>query len=104
MMTDTINLALPFGAGIVLGALFFGGLWWTTRNALVADNPGLWFFGSLLLRNGLVLTGFYFVTSGDWHRALACMFGFIVARLMVLRLTKSLSPRPVAATKVLHES
>ena len=102
-MTDTINLALAFAAGILLGSLFFGTLWWTTRKAVIADNPALWFFFSLLLRNGAVLTGFYFVTGGDWHRALACLFGFIVARLMVLRFTDTLY-HPVAATEVHRES
>ena len=102
-MNDTINLAWALAAGILLGSLFFGGLWWTTRKAVMADNPALWFFSSLLCRNGGVLTGFYFVTSGDWHRALACLVGFIVARLMVLRLIATLHP-PLAATKVHRES
>ena len=103
MISNPLNLAWAFAAGMLLGSLFFGGLWWTTRKAVMADNPALWFFGSLLLRNGGVLTGFYFVTSGDWHRALACMFGFIVARLMVLRFSDTLY-HPVAATEVHRES
>jgi len=28
-MHELIPLALSMGAGLVLGAIFFGGLWWT---------------------------------------------------------------------------
>jgi len=103
-MTDMINLTGAFGAGIFLGALFFGGLWWTTRKGLVADSPVLWFLGSLILRNGITVTGFYFVTHGDWHRALACLCGFFVARLTVLRLTATLLHQPRTENGVQRES
>lgn len=103
-MTSTINLAWALAAGILLGSLFFGGLWWTTRKGVVADNPALWFLGSLILRTSMMASGLYFVTGGDWHRALACMFGFILARLTVVRFTDALLQRPVARSKVRRES
>ena len=73
--------------GATLGALFFGGLWWTVRKGLVSDHPALWFLGSTLLRTGLVLIGFFFVSSGDWRKLLACLLGFFIARIVVTRLT-----------------
>ena len=39
-------------AGLVLGAIFFGGLWWTVRKGLSSQQPALWFLGSMLLRMG----------------------------------------------------
>ena len=49
-MNETLRLALVLVTGVLLGAMFFGGLWWTVRNAVSSQRPALWFFGSLLLR------------------------------------------------------
>ena len=54
--------------------------------------PALWVFVSLLLRMGLTMSGFYWVSGGGWQRLLACLAGFIIARQILVRL----SPPPVA--------
>jgi F1F0 ATPase subunit 2 len=87
-MNETLTLALAALAGGGLGAVFFGGLWWTVRKGVSSPRPALWFLGSGLLRMSIVLTGFYFVSDGQWKRALACLLGFIVARLAVTWLTR----------------
>jgi len=86
-MTETLTLVLAWAAGGALGAMFFGGLWWTVQKTLSSTRPAIWFFGSLLLRMTLALAGFYFVAGGHWQRLLACLLGFVVARLIVTRLT-----------------
>ncbi len=87
-MNDTLALVLAWLAGGALGAFFFGGLWWTVRKSLTSARPALWVFGSLLLRMGVTMTGFYFVTGGDWQRLLSCLVGFVMARQLVTRLTR----------------
>ncbi len=85
------NLSALWGAalfGATLGAFFFGGLWWTVQKGLTSNHPALWFFGSTLLRTGLVLVGFFFISAGDWQKLLACLFGFFIARIVVTRLTR----------------
>ena len=82
-MRELIPLALPLAAGLVLGALFFGGLWWTVIRGLSSRQPALWFFGSLLLRMSITLVGFFLVGRGSWDRWLACLLGFVVARVIV---------------------
>lgn len=86
-MNELLQLALAPLAGLLLGALFFGGLWWTVLKAVSARQPALWFGASLLLRTGVVLAGFYLVSGADWKRLLLCLSGFIVARFIVIRLT-----------------
>lgn len=86
-MSEIVQLALVLLAGILLGAIFFGGLWWTVLKGVSARQPALWFGVSLLLRFGIALAGFYFVAGADWKRLLLCLLGFIVARLIVTRLT-----------------
>ena len=86
-MNDTLPLVLAWVAGGVLGAIFFGGLWWTVRMGTSSTQPALWFLGSLLLRMSIALAGFYFVSGGHWDRLLACLLGFVIARFIVTRLT-----------------
>jgi F1F0 ATPase subunit 2 len=88
-MHDALPLMLAALAGILLGAIFFGGLWWTVRKGLSSKRPALWFFFSLLLRLAIVMAGFYYVGQGDWRRLAACLAGFIIARLLVTRISAS---------------
>ena len=87
-MNETLALALAWVAGVVLGAIFFGGLWWTLRKGIASKQPALWFFCSLMLRMSIVLPGLYFVGRGHWQRLLLCLLGFITARLVVTWLTR----------------
>jgi F1F0 ATPase subunit 2 len=82
-MCEALTLVLSGVAGGMLGVLFFGGLWWTVRKGLSSQRPALWFFGSLLLRMSIVLAGFYLVGRGHWERLVLCLFGFVMARLVV---------------------
>ncbi len=88
-MNETLTLALAWVAGGVLGTIFFGGLWWTVLKGVPSKQPALWLFSSLLLRMGIALAGFYFVSGGHWERLLACLLGFVVARLVVTWMTRS---------------
>lgn len=87
-MNEILGLTFAFLAGILLGAIFFGGLWWTVQKGFSFKRPALLFFGSLLLRTGIVLAGLYFIGRGNWVRLVICLFGFIIARLIVMRFTR----------------
>ena len=103
-MNETCMFVMALAAGIVLGALFFGGLWWTVRKGLLSGKPALWFFGSLMLRMGIALTGFYFVGRGHWERLLVCILGFVIARLIVVRLTRATDTTVCQRQEVSHAS
>ena len=87
-MNETLTLTLAWLAGTILGMIFFGGLWWTIQKAVSSQRPALWFSGSLLMRMSIALAGFYFVARGHWQSLVACLVGFVMARLMVLWLTR----------------
>jgi F1F0 ATPase subunit 2 len=89
MINEMLIGVLAWMMGGLLGAIFFGGLWWTVRKSLSSQRPALWIFGSLMLRIGITMAGFYFVASGHWERLMLCLFGFILARLVVTWLTRS---------------
>jgi F1F0 ATPase subunit 2 len=84
-MSDILALGMALLAGALLGAFFFGGLWWTVQRGVASDLPGLWFLVSLLLRTGIVLGGIYLVSQGHWSRAVTCLFGFLIARTIVMK-------------------
>ena len=88
-MIEPLALALAFLAGVMLGAIFFCGLWVTIRRGVSSERPALWFFSSLLLRMSIALAGFYFVSGGHWERLLLCLLGFVTARFAVTRLTRT---------------
>lgn len=85
-MSEQMMVGFAFVAGLILGALYFLGLWWTVRKGLSSPRAAVWFTGSLLLRVSAALLGFYFVSSGQWQRLVACLFGFVLARVVVTRL------------------
>ncbi|MGV8935069.1 MAG: ATP synthase subunit I [Gallionellaceae bacterium] len=87
-MSNFLSLLLAVLAGLLLGAIFFGGLWWTVRKGMTSAHPALLFFSSMLLRMSIVLLGFYFILGDNWLRLLAGLCGFFVARLFVIRLTR----------------
>ena len=87
-MDEAWGLASALLAGVLLGGFFFCGLWWTVYQGVSAKKVALWFLVSMLLRTCVVMLGFYFVSGGNWKRLLAALLGFIIARLIVMRLTR----------------
>ena len=87
-MNEALALLMAVLAGGLIGAIFFGGLWWTVRRGLSSKQPALWFLGSLVLRTGITLVGFYFVSNQHLERLLLCLFGFVMARLVVTHITR----------------
>ena len=92
-ISEISYIVLAFPGGMLLGTLFFGGLWFTVKKAVTAKIPALWIFGSFILRIGIVLVGFYFIGLGDWKKLIACLIGFIIARFVVIHYTKSIDEK-----------
>jgi hypothetical protein len=72
-MSSLLPLLIVVLAGFVFGTFFFGGLWFTVQR------------------------GLYFISSGDWRRLLACLIGFLVARVVVTRLSRNSKEGPDAS-------
>lgn len=87
-MNESFSILLALVTGVALGGVFFGGLWWTIRKATISPQPALWFFGSLVLRMGVALTGFFLIGRGHWERLVLCLAGFVVGRIIVTLITR----------------
>jgi F1F0 ATPase subunit 2 len=71
-------------AGVILGVLYFGGLWLTVQRLAGARHPALLAAASFLVRvlglSGAVLL----VTDGQIERLIALLVGFFLARQVLL--------------------
>jgi F1F0 ATPase subunit 2 len=86
-LQTTLILVPQMLGGIVLGTLFFVGLWWTVRQSNTAKNPAVLMLGSLIVRMAIVLAGFYWLGANDWKRIMACFIGFFIARFVIIKLS-----------------
>jgi F1F0 ATPase subunit 2 len=80
-MTEPIlMLGVAFLTGLVLGVVFFGGLWLTLQHFTRWRHPGLWVSLSLLLRTVVTVGGLYLVFDDQWQRLLVALAGFLLVR------------------------
>lgn len=103
-MNEVLPLVLALATGLVLGAIFFGGLWWTVQKGMTSDWSALWFCGSWLLRTVLVVTGFLLIARGHWERLLVCLVGFVVARMIVMRQVRAAAKQGELSRETCHAS
>ena len=104
-MNEFIFLVWAFILGLLLGIIFFGGLRITVKKAVTSKMPALWFIGSFFLRTAIIMLGFYYISQGNLQRLLICVFGFIVARYIIIRITKAIDPRQIQLKKeISHET
>jgi F1F0 ATPase subunit 2 len=74
-------------AGVVLGLLFFGSLWLSTGKILHSRHPVAWMLGGFVVRMALAFSAFYWLTGAQWPGLLACLVGFMLARIAVIKLS-----------------
>lgn len=95
VLTDALAL-LPallgaLAGGALLGAAFYGSLWWTVRRGLPSARPALWFMIGMAVRMSVALAGLYLIGDGHWERLVTGLAGFVLARAPVVWLIARLS-------------
>jgi F1F0 ATPase subunit 2 len=88
-MDSLLLLAGSFIVGIVLGFIYFGGLWYTIRIMQRSTRPGQLFLVSFVARLAVVLGVIYLLGAGSWQRMVAALVGMILVRFY---LTHTLGP------------
>ena len=86
------TLALSLASGGLLGALYFGCLWWSVRRLADRAHPAAWFFSGLIFRLALAMTGFYLALQSGLGAFTACLVGFIAVRMALVRLARQDPP------------
>jgi len=85
-MNEISRLILALLAGVLLGAFFFGGLWWTINRSMVSAQPALLIVSSFFLRTLVTIAGFYVALQSDWRCLVSCLVGFLVSRVVATRI------------------
>ena len=98
-MNDGPRLLIALVAGGLIGAVFYGGLWWTVARGVSSKRPATWFLTSLMVRMAIAILGFYAVSNGSWMRLVACLLGFVVARVIVTQLAGAPPKAAIGSTK-----
>lgn len=88
-MNEILYSILTLFTGIITGVMFYGGLWYTVQKIITSNLPALWVIGSFMVRVGFTLLVFYYISFGHWQRLPVCLVGFIIARFLVNRITRS---------------
>lgn len=78
----TISAGLAWGA--LLSLLHFGGLWLSLSFMPKVARPHLWFYGGLLVRYGLTLTGMWLAIEQGPPAAMAACAGFYLMRMVLV--------------------
>lgn len=86
-MSEIISFMPAWFAGVILGILFFGGLWLTINYGLRSKNSVWIFTSSFIIRMMVVLFGFYYVGGNSWRKMLVCLLGFLITRFVITRIT-----------------
>jgi F1F0 ATPase subunit 2 len=71
--------------GVLLGAFYFAGLWWTVRQLSTSRYTAPLFLLSMLVRTSVVVMAFYLFLGHDWQQLLLGLVGFFVMRLFATR-------------------
>lgn len=87
-----IRVVVSIVTGMVLGGVYFWGLWWTSRRIATTRAPGLLFTVSFIARMAVLLGGIYVVTRGRWIETSLCVIGILIARQMVVARVRAGAP------------
>ncbi len=88
------ELILGFLGGIVLGLVFFGGLYWSVNQLPTVKYPGLLMMASMFVRMAILLTGLYFLMAGDIKHLLAAVVGVMLVKFVMIARVRKHSPAP----------
>lgn len=86
-MTELAGWILAAVSGAVLGLFYYAGLWFTLQRLPERAHPGLWVFGSFILRLTVSMAGFYCILGPDRSllRLGVALLTFIAARVLLIR-------------------
>lgn len=78
-----MTYVLAFLGGLVLGVLFFGGLYLTVQKLQTAKKPALIMALSFVFRMAVLLIAFYFIARVGYKEVLFALAGVIVSRFVM---------------------
>ncbi|MBD3270915.1 MAG: hypothetical protein GF384_00070 [Elusimicrobia bacterium] len=88
-VNNALSMLLLFFTGIMLGVLYFGGLWLTIQLVASGGNRMRIAAVSYVLRLTVVgLCLFFILKTGLWLLIIPCLIGFVTSRMIMIRTVK----------------
>ncbi len=75
---------IAFFIGILMGIIFFGGLYLTVQKLNEVRHPGLLMIISFILRMATILAGFFYVSKDGYKHILYALLGAISVRFIMI--------------------
>ncbi len=83
-MESIRDWTLPLVVGVLLGGLYYAGLWWTVKSLSRFRRPGLVLTVSFLVRACLLVGGFLLLAGRSPYALFAALIGFTISRFLVV--------------------
>jgi F1F0 ATPase subunit 2 len=84
-LDGVLALAASGATGLLLGLVFFWGLWVTVKRLGRGRSAALWMLGGFALRFGVLLAGFYLLARhAGWQHVVSAALGFTLSRAFVV--------------------
>jgi len=77
-------MLIAFIVGVLIGILFFGGLYLTVKKLMTIKYPALFMMLSLIVRLVILAGGLYLIMDGGMKNILSAMAGIILVRLVMI--------------------
>ena len=79
------SLLAAFAAGLLLGVVYFGGLWWTVRRLPTWERPALAFLVSFAVRMGVALVGLLLMARAGVAYLITGLVAMVWVRVVLTR-------------------
>lgn len=77
-------MIVSFLIGLILGIIYFGGLYYSTKKFTKVKRPALFMVLSFIIRMGILVVGFYYLTKTDYKNVLIALVGVILTRFIII--------------------
>lgn len=88
-------MIVSFLIGLVLGMIYFGGLYYSTHKFNKVKRPALFMILSFTIRMSILIIGFYYLTKTDYKNVLIGLLGVILIRIIMVFRVKELSSKSI---------
>ena len=85
MEINPVLWGISFIWGVLLGLLYFGGLWMTLKHICRANRPKSWLGISFVTRISFIMIGFWVIMRKDTVSFLITFLAFLITRVILTR-------------------
>ncbi|UJF16455.1 ATP synthase subunit I [Jeotgalibaca sp. MA1X17-3] len=87
-------MIVSFLIGLLIGILYFGGLYYTTQKFNHVKSPGLFMILSFIFRMGILLTGLYYLAQAGFKNILLGFLAIMIVRMIMVSKIKKDPSKP----------